>query len=151
MMKHLLALLLVSLSFNAQTQTTEIRGRVFEDRNGNTLLDQEEEGIPNVSVSDQVSTTITDQNGQFSLTTGDDFPYVFISQPSGYAGTWYYQKASEVNFPLQQSDPQQHLIEFRIIYRQSKQREDCFQKAVIKRGLRRMRRSALRARSLSSP
>ena len=34
------------------------------------------------------------------------------------------------------------LIESRIIYRQSKQREDCFQKAVIKRGLRRMRRSA---------
>ena len=107
-MKHLLALLLVSLSFNAQAQTTEIRGRVFEDRNGNTLLDQQEEGIPNVSVSDQVSTTLTDRNGQFSLATGDDFPYVFISQPSGYAGTWYYQKASEVTFPLQQSDPQQH-------------------------------------------
>ena len=34
------------------------------------------------------------------------------------------------------------IIESRIIYRQSKQREDCFQKAVIKRGLRRMRRSA---------
>ena len=34
------------------------------------------------------------------------------------------------------------LIESRIIYRQPKQREDCFQKAVIKRGLRRMRRSA---------
>ncbi len=43
------------------------------------------------------------------------------------------------------------IIESRIIPRQSKQREDCFQKAVIKRGLRRMRRSALRARSLSSP
>ena len=42
-------------------------------------------------------------------------------------------------------------IESRIIYRQSKQREDCFQKAVIKRGLRLMRRSALRARSFSSP
>ena len=42
-------------------------------------------------------------------------------------------------------------IEFRIISRHSKQREDCFQKAVIKRGLRCMRRSALRARSFSSP
>ena len=38
-----------------------------------------------------------------------------------------------------------------IISRHSKQREDCFQKAVIKRGLRCMRRSALRARSFSSP
>ena len=42
-------------------------------------------------------------------------------------------------------------IESRIISRHSKQREDCFQKAVIKRGLRCMRRSALRARSFSSP
>ncbi len=40
--------------------------------------------------------------------------------------------------------------ESRIIYCQSRQREDCFQKAVIKRGLRRIRRSALRARSSSS-
>jgi type IV secretory pathway VirB4 component len=37
------------------------------------------------------------------------------------------------------------LIESRIIPRQSKQREDCFQKAVTKRGLRCMRRSARRA------
>ena len=42
------------------------------------------------------------------------------------------------------------LIESRIISCQSRQREDCFQKAVIKRGLRRMRRSVLRARSSSS-
>ncbi len=42
------------------------------------------------------------------------------------------------------------LTESRIIYCQSRQREDCFQKAVIKRGLRRIRRSALRARSSSS-
>ena len=41
-------------------------------------------------------------------------------------------------------------IESRIISCQSRQREDCFQKAVIKRGLRRMRRSVLRARSSSS-
>ena len=42
------------------------------------------------------------------------------------------------------------LTESRIIPSQSKQREDCFQKAAIKRGLRRMRRSALRARWSSS-
>ena len=43
------------------------------------------------------------------------------------------------------------VIESRIISSHSKQREDCFQKAVIKRGLRCMRRSAFRARSFSSP
>ena len=43
------------------------------------------------------------------------------------------------------------IIESRITPRQSKQREDCLQKAVIKRGLRCMRRSARRARRLSSP
>ena len=52
-------------------------------------------------------------------------------------------------FPLHSTNPLP--IESRIISRHSKQREDCFQKAVIKRGLRRMRRSALRARSFSSP
>ena len=49
------------------------------------------------------------------------------------------------------ADPFARIIESRIISRHSKQREDCFQKAVIKRGLRCMRRSALRARSFSSP
>ena len=107
-MKHLLILLLVLLVFSAQGQAVEIQGRVFEDRNGNKLLDQEEEGIPKVTVSDQVNTTVTDQDGYFSLTTGGDFPYVFISQPSGYVGVWYYQKVSEVNFPLRKSAPQQH-------------------------------------------
>ena len=47
-------------------------------------------------------------------------------------------------------NPREALIESRIISCQSRQREDCFQKAVIKRGLRRMRRSVLRARSSSS-
>ena len=42
------------------------------------------------------------------------------------------------------------IIESRIIFCQSRQREDCFQKAVIKRGLRRIRRKALRARWSSS-
>jgi len=112
-MKHLLVLLLVLLVFSAQGQAVEIQGRVFEDRNGNALLDQEEEGLSRVTVSDQVNTTVTDQDGYFSLTTGDDFPYVFISQPSGYVGVWYYKKASEVNFPLRRSDAQQH---FRFIH-----------------------------------
>jgi len=107
-MKHLLVLLFVLPVLSAQGQAIEIQGQVFEDRNGNTLLDQEEEGIPNVTVSDQVTTTVTDQDGYFSLTTGGDFPYVFISQPSGYVGAWYYRKASEVNFPLRRSGPQQH-------------------------------------------
>ncbi len=48
------------------------------------------------------------------------------------------------------TDNPDYITESRIIYCQSRQREDCFQKAVIKRGLRRIRRSALRARSSSS-
>ena len=58
---------------------------------------------------------------------------------------WVVEKDEEHIFSglsLLLQDKALYLIESRIIYRQSKQREDCFQKAVIKRGLRRMRRSA---------
>ena len=107
-MKNFLILLLGFLSINARTQTSEIQGRVFEDRNGNTLMDRGEMGIPNVAVSDQVHTTMTDQYGNFLLETGNDFPYLFVTQPSGYTGTWYYSKAPKVNFPLRKSGTQQH-------------------------------------------
>ena len=48
------------------------------------------------------------------------------------------------------TDEKFQLITSRIISSQSRQREDCFQKTVIKRGLRRMRRRDLRERSSSS-
>ena len=60
-------------------------------------------------------------------------------------------QASELDRLVKDRDAiAEELIESRIIFCQSRQREDCFQKAVIKRGLRRIRRKALRARWSSS-
>jgi len=92
-------------------QSTEIKGIVFNDENGNLKHDIDEKGIPNVVVSDQVITTVTDSNGTFVLHSENDFPYLVISQPSGYTGSFYNRKASEMRFPLQRS-PDQSTFKF---------------------------------------
>jgi hypothetical protein len=90
---------LASQSLLAQIPVT--KGFVFEDRNGNGLMDPGESGIANVTVSDQQSTTNTDKNGAFDLMVSNDFPYVFITMPTGFKGPYYYAKASEMLFPIQ--------------------------------------------------
>ncbi|MCJ7465160.1 MAG: metallophosphoesterase [Maribacter sp.] len=92
---------LVSLSLHAQIHMT--KGFVFEDRNGNGMKDPGEIGISNVTVSDQQNTANTDSSGAFYLEGSDDFPYVFISMPTGYQGQYYYTKASEMLFPVQKT------------------------------------------------
>jgi hypothetical protein len=57
-------------------------------------------------VSDQVVTAITNDQGEFTLTSTTDFPYVFITQPTGYIGKYYYPKAATVTFPLAKSKDQ---------------------------------------------
>lgn len=87
-------------------QGIEIKGIVFEDANGNTFQDSGEKGIPMVVVSDQVKTSLTNASGEFVLFSESEFPHLFISQPSGYTGIYYYKKAAEMNFPLQLSKNQ---------------------------------------------
>jgi predicted MPP superfamily phosphohydrolase len=106
-MKYLFFLAFLS-SFTLFSQQIEIKGTVFEDTNGNSVQDKNEKGIPNVAISDQIKVEITDSNGNFVLITDYEFPYVFVSQPSGYVGTYYYPKASEVNFPLKKGKDQSH-------------------------------------------
>jgi predicted MPP superfamily phosphohydrolase len=87
-------------------QTTTIKGIVFEDINGNLVHDVGEKGIPDVVVSDQVKTTVTDATGTFIFNSESEFPYLVISQPSGYSGDFYSKKAFEMSFPLQKSSNQ---------------------------------------------
>jgi len=107
-MKQLSVLIFVLLSITVFSQEFAIKGTVFEDSNGNSVQDKNEKGIANVSVSDQINVVVTDSEGNYTLTTNTDFPYVFVSQPSGYVGTFYYPKASEVNFPLKKAKDQSH-------------------------------------------
>jgi len=103
-------LLLSVLSFGTHSllfaQSLEVKGIVFEDTNGNSIKDSGEQGIPKVVVSDQVVTTLTNDLGEFVLISDSEFPHIFISQPSGYTGTYYHKKNTEITFPLQASKDQ---------------------------------------------
>lgn len=107
-MKQYLILLTTLSTLILYSQDLEIKGTVFEDANGNSIQDKGEKGIPNVAISDQDNVAVTDSNGNFVLNSNPEFPYVFVSQPSGYAGTFYYPKASAVNFPLKRTKDQSH-------------------------------------------
>jgi len=107
-MKFLSILCIALLSPSLISQNFQIKGTVFEDTNGNNIKDKNEKGIANVSVSDQINVVVTDSEGNYTLTTNSDFPYVFVSQPSGYVGTFYYPKASDVKFPLKKAKDQSH-------------------------------------------
>lgn len=107
MLKNYWLLVLTLTSFTLIAQSIEIKGKVFNDSNGNALQDENESGIANVVVSDQNSTAITNENGDFVLNSTSEFPYLFISQPNGYSGNYYRSKSAEMTFPLQKTNNQQ--------------------------------------------
>lgn len=62
----------------------EVSGIVFLDANRNLKLDEGEQGIPDVLVSNQRDVVKTDRNGRYSLPV-DDEAVIFITKPAGYA------------------------------------------------------------------
>ncbi len=94
---------------NLYSQDVDITGKVFEDTNHNNVQDIGEKGIPNVVISDQISTSMTDENGNYTFSASKTFPYIFISLPNGYSGKFFHPIASEVNFPLIQNQSQNQI------------------------------------------
>jgi len=107
-MKLFYFIIVTLLNLSLFSQNLEIKGIVFEDTNGNSIQDNNEKGISDVVISDQINIAVTDANGSYSFTTDEAFPYLFVSQPSGYSGTFYFPKATEVNFPLKKTKDQSH-------------------------------------------
>lgn len=70
------------------------RGTVFLDENGNGSRDPGERGIPHVRVSDQLTVTETDREGQWSLPAHEEAIY-FVVKPRGFR-----TPLSEQNLPL---------------------------------------------------
>lgn len=103
---YIFILILITIKLNAQE--ISIKGLVFEDINGNNKKDMYEPGVANVVVADQVSTTITDTNGQFELPSEGKYPYINITMPDGYKGIFYYPTSSEVLFPIQKQKLKSH-------------------------------------------
>ncbi|WP_223590033.1 outer membrane protein assembly factor BamB family protein [Neobacillus bataviensis] len=72
----------------ADNPTATIKGTVFADKNVNGTRDGNEQGIPNVSVSDGKNITVTDDLGNYTLTIDTDRrldDIVFATVPSGYS------------------------------------------------------------------
>jgi predicted MPP superfamily phosphohydrolase len=88
-------------SKNIAAQKTEtISGYVFDDINQNGIKDNNEEGIKNVSVSNQVDVVVTGADG-FYKTNTPGYGIIFISMPDGYTAKTFWQKINTtVNFPL---------------------------------------------------
>lgn len=105
-MKTFYTLLALCISTTIFAQSLDISGVVFEDANTNGSKESNEKGIAGVVVSDQLNTTMTDANGMYTLTSTSELPHVFISQPTGFSGTFYQTKANEVNFPLRKTKDQ---------------------------------------------
>lgn len=70
-------------------------GTVFLDRNGNSIRDAGEPGLPDVVVSDQDDVAITGADGSFHLTGAASHGIVFVSVPDGYRSVGaFWQRAS---------------------------------------------------------
>ena len=67
---------LISYPLSAQT----VIGIVFEDKNENSLLDQGEKGLPNISVSNGTQVVQTDKKGRYELPIDDD-DIIFVIKP----------------------------------------------------------------------
>lgn len=76
------ALLSLALAGTAAAQETA-RGIVFEDLNGNGVLDDGEPGIAGVAVANGLDVVLTDEDGRYELPVGDD-TILFVTKPSGY-------------------------------------------------------------------
>ncbi|WP_342541954.1 PQQ-binding-like beta-propeller repeat protein [Paenisporosarcina sp. FSL H8-0542] len=83
-----LALAAVVKPVVADNPNATVTGTVFADKNGNGVRDNNEQGIPNVSVSDGKSISVTDDSGKYTLTANIErrqSDIVFVTVPSGYS------------------------------------------------------------------
>jgi hypothetical protein len=70
------------LIINTYSQTAS--GFVFNDNNNNGIMDQGEEGIPNICVSNGIEVVATNNIGVWKLPVGDDTG-IFVIKPSNYS------------------------------------------------------------------
>lgn len=83
-MRKLLALILSLFAVPALAIPPPCNGGiVFEDRNGNALMDPGERGLPGIRVSDGVDISTTDERG-FYLLRWEEGRTTFVIRPAGY-------------------------------------------------------------------
>ncbi|MEM9623242.1 MAG: calcineurin-like phosphoesterase family protein [Pseudomonadota bacterium] len=82
-MRYLVLIVSVLLTTNVAAAETA-QGRVFVDTNQNGVLDAGEAGVAGVRVSNGEEVTITDDEGDYSISV-DEQTVLFITKPRGYA------------------------------------------------------------------
>jgi hypothetical protein len=96
-----------------QAQRT-VHGVVFNDANGNGVLDSHEQPISGVVVSNQLDVVTTDAAGRYQL-SADEKTIVFVSVPTDWqtAGSWWHTVASSdsISFGLR-AEPQPRSFRF---------------------------------------
>lgn len=103
--------------------TNEIRGVIFEDKNGNGILDKAEKGLSGIELSNGETIVVSDKQGKFSLTVEPNMS-VFPILPDNYRLTGskvqnanYYRVDSfqsnqkeRIEFPLQKKESASHFV-----------------------------------------
>jgi len=105
MHKNFILFLFLLCSSGAWGQLLDkIEGTVYNDKNKNGIRDKNEEGIADVTLSDQVQVVKTDAKGHYEIRNSKGFGFVFISQPVGFSTPkWWHKITSEksaYDFPL---------------------------------------------------
>ncbi len=83
-LNNLLILLFTLICFQSDIFAEPVSGIVYNDKNGNGILDAREKGIRDVAVSNGRSVVLTDRKGRYRIDIEDN-EILFISKPSGYA------------------------------------------------------------------
>ncbi|MEM6708144.1 MAG: calcineurin-like phosphoesterase family protein [Pseudomonadota bacterium] len=81
----ILSALLLTLVPVADAAPLEATGTVYDDRNGNGVQDESEEGIAGVAVSNGRDVVLTDDQGRYTVPVDASADVIFITKPSGYA------------------------------------------------------------------
>lgn len=85
-----LVVILVVLPAACESESeVTVEGTIFEDLDGDGILDAGEGGIPDILVSNGITVTVTDEGGSYQLPQEGYF--VFITTPNDYVATtpWY--------------------------------------------------------------
>lgn len=83
-MKKIIFLIILSATLGISTSAQDMaRGYVFEDVNGNGIMDRKEKGIAEVAVSDGENIVLTDKSGYYELPVSDHC-VIFVIKPKGY-------------------------------------------------------------------
>jgi len=92
-----------------------VKGKVFNDLNGNSKLDAGEAGIPGIQISDGLNIVVTDGNGDYTINNADG-KFIFAVKPDHgvFTGKHYANIAPQVDFGIKFATPEKRAVFFSV-------------------------------------